>query len=713
MRRVFLLFLLMVLIITVNSQNVCASTGGNTGLTGLWEYPTAEMPEDGTGRFGYTNASPYGYYYIDLAWLPWLEINTRLSTFGSIMTAYGRRYMDKAIDIKAMLWHSKDPQKWIMPSIAFGVVDIMGTELMKAWYGAATWRYKNFALTLGYGSDRLNGLYGGFEIDIFDWLTFKAEYSPLDYNRDIVDGRRVIPDGKMPKKKYNAGIVLKAPWGTEGSISYQRGREWVFSISQRINLAGPYIGKNSKRYRTPSDTRIPEWNETNPQELIAKIKSGIEKYVRVRDIDIQFEETEQKNKIYLSYENYGYSSHAEAMTRVLIVLAAVMPETDELTLIHKNAGVPVVKATFPGTLLFDIRARTLRNEDSMRTAIFSWAGSHDIEVPDAENLLHNKATHEVKAMVTYDPRIDQTLEKAYMDRWNIDLIYKGRYYNGWGSILDIKFPLVNNIDTQNISGLWWEKDLNDKIRIQQAGLTYANRFSNNGRLWAFGEGGWLNEEWFGLNFWARYYAQDGKWWIGARASAFHDRDPYSFAGLTDGVYVYRTGHTRVLPTDKEWNLAGWIQAGYHITDYNLDVTASWGRFLDDDKGYKLELIRHWDDTAIGFYYINTDIHAPDKSMTRAGVHLEIPADKWFGTWFGNSSSHIWEQDVMFLSTWVMESGREGAAIRTPERLMNQLRPVAMKKNVWKLLEEYCAYDDGNENKKKHKEVTSILEYVFK
>ncbi len=49
------------------SHNASASTPGNTGLTGLWEYPTAEMPEDGTGRFGYTHASPYSYFFIDLA----------------------------------------------------------------------------------------------------------------------------------------------------------------------------------------------------------------------------------------------------------------------------------------------------------------------------------------------------------------------------------------------------------------------------------------------------------------------------------------------------------------------------------------------------------------------------------------------------------------------------------------------------------------------
>ena len=65
------------------------------------------------GRFGYTHASPYAYWFIDLAWLPWLEMNVRLSTFDNVWvapsgainnTGNGRDYMDKAIDLKAMLW---------------------------------------------------------------------------------------------------------------------------------------------------------------------------------------------------------------------------------------------------------------------------------------------------------------------------------------------------------------------------------------------------------------------------------------------------------------------------------------------------------------------------------------------------------------------------------------------------------------------------------
>ena len=543
---------------------------------------------------------------------------------------------------------------------------------------------------------------------IADWLTFKAEYSPLDYSEDGASGQKVLRE--EPSKKYNAGLVLKAPWGLEGTVSYQRGDEWGFSLSQRFELSGPFLGASRKRFNAPGDIRFATWEEVDEAELIERIKSGIDKYVRIRDVDLKLDETEDGHRISLSYENYGYSSQAEAMTRVLLVLSAVMPEMSEIVLIQKNAGIPIIQAVFPGTLLFDIRARTLREPEAIEGAAFTWASS-ELEEADAEHLLQHKAQNEVKAMVVYEPRIDQTLKEEYMDRWSIDLLYKGRYSNGWGGVIDVRFPVHVHADTSDVEGLWWEKDFNDKIRIQNAGLTWARHFGEEGRAWLFGEGGYMNEDWFGGNIWGRYYGTDGRWWIGARLAAMHDRDPYSFGGLTSGKKKFYYGTVYDAEDEEAWRNLIFAQAGYHFSTFDVDLTADYGKFADGDKGFKVSAIRHWDDTAIGFWYIDTEIDAPGKDFTRAGVHMEIPADKWFGTWFGNSSAHIWEQDTILLSGWHEESGREGAAIRTPESMMNQLRPVTMRKNVEKLLHSYCSYDDENGNDEDTQEIRSLLDYI--
>nr|MCR4818205.1 YjbH domain-containing protein [Fretibacterium sp.] len=452
-----------------------AETNANAGFTGLWEYPTAEMPGDGHGRFGYTHASPYRYYFLDLAWLPWLEVNARFTTFDGTPAseAKGYRgsgdYMDKSIDLKAMLYRSR---QWYLPSLAAGVADVMGTELMKAWYGVATWRWGDFSVSAGYGSDRMNGFFGGIAWDVADWLTVKAEYSPLDYTVDKAGGKYIHP--KDPSSKYNYGLVLKAPWGTEASFSYQRGEEFVVTLSQRLNLNGPLLFSESSRKRRincPGDVRIPEWKDVTPGELMDRIEKGLEKYVRVRDVDIEI----GNRTVLVAYENYGHASHAEAMVRVLVVLSAVLPQTDTVILVPRVSGVPVVRAEFPGYLLFDIRARSLRGTDFLQPAVFNWAkeggrtavrtaltsenvlesgdvtlpvassedGDSALAAPDAElaawregayrsGLLADRARHTVKAMIVYEPRLDQTLDDDYQNRWSLDLIYQGRYSRGWG-----------------------------------------------------------------------------------------------------------------------------------------------------------------------------------------------------------------------------------------------------------------------------------------
>ena len=708
MRGRYLLLNLILVVVFIFHSCVAANalSQSNTGITGLWEYPTAEILRDGNGRFGLTKASPYNFYFLNLTWLPWLEINARFSTFSSVPIQY-RDYMDKAIDLKLMLYDNyRSSNYWFIPSIAVGIMDTTGTELMKAHYGVATWHWGDFHPTIGYGSDRLNGFFGGIEWTVNDWLSVKAEYSPLDYAHDVVTGKKVLPEGAS--KKYNVGIVLRAPWGTEASLSYQRGDQFVFTLSQRIDLGGPYIAGSKLPYGKDGDARVSDWEKIDSETLIAKIKKGLEKYVRVRDVDIKLEEFEEdKHRLTLAYENYGHSSHADAMMRVLIVLSSVMPETDELVLIQRVSGVPIVAAEFPGEFLFDLRAHSIRGEKALENVNFYWADYKTQNIVPDENMFSKKAQHNLKAMVVWDPRIDQTLEKSYFDRWSLDLIYRGRYKHGWGALVDIKFPLTNHID------IWWEPDLNDKIRIQTAAATYLNNFTKSGRFWLFGEGGYLDEEWFGGNVWARWYNDSGNLWLGARFSAQRDRDPESFGGLTEGKYIFYPGGKYDDWREKPWRYNAWVQAGYKLDTLDLDFQFDWGKYLDDDKGYKVSMTRHWDDTALGFWYMKTDVLAPDRDYTKVGVHMEIPAEKWFGTLFGRSSEHIWEQNTLLISSWSLDSGREGGIIRSPERIMSQMRPASLKKNVARLLEEYCSFDEENSRYiEKYRNVRSLMDYIL-
>ncbi|MDR3166069.1 MAG: YjbH domain-containing protein [Synergistaceae bacterium] len=683
-----------------------SGTAANPGFVGIWEYPTAEMPEDGGGRFGYAAASPYAFYYTNLAWLPWLEINARLTTFDNVFvapsgeistTGVGRHYMDKAIDVKTMLHRSR---RWFEPSLAVGVADIMGTELMKSWYGVATWRAERLAFSMGYGTDRMNGFFGGVSWDAAEWLTLKAEYSPMNYSLDSAGGVR--PHSDAADAKYNVGFALRAPSGMEASLSWQRGEEFVFSLSKMFDLNGPFLTeKRSPDYGVPGAPRIAQWKDTDPEKLGDDILEALSRHVRVRDVEVAVSE----GGILVAYENYGHASDAEAMVRVLVLVAAISPHVESVTLIPRLRGIPAVCAEFPGEVLFGIRARDFEVCDILREASFSWADHDYLETrarAEGENggengkkpLFHKeaekvRAAQDLKAMLVYEPRIDQTLDDDYQNRWSVDLIYENRAIaDGWAAIADVRFPLVSDVD------IWWEPDMNEKIRIQQAAISRLGNYGNEGDagIWSLTEAGWLDEEWFGLNQWGRLYSRDGRWWGGVRVSVTRERDPMAFAGLASGRIGYYGAWWFYDNDANPWRTSAWLQGGFSFPEQGLEFSLDYGKFIDEDIGGKVTVTRRWDDVAVGFWLSWTDVLAPGKDFTNAGVHLELPAEKWFGNWLGNPSAHVWDQEISFLSTWVLESARQPGTWGSPERMLSRLRPAELKRNVEKLMWDFCAYE---------------------
>jgi hypothetical protein len=251
--------------------------------------------------------------------------------------------------------------------------------------------------------------------------------------------------------------------------------------------------------------------------------------------------------------------------------------------------------------------------------------------------------------------------------------------------------------------------MNDEIRLNKAVMSYLKGYGSarGAGLWSLGEAGWLDENWFGVNQWGRAYSRNGRWWGGVRVSLARDRDPMSFAGLADG----RIGYSFWWYYDDDanpWRVEALLQGGFSLPDAGLDFQIDYGRFIDEDMGGRLSVIRRWDDTSVGFWMSRTDNLAPGKNFTNAGVHLDIPAEKWFGSWFGRPSSHVWEHDVSLISAWRVDAGREPGKWRDPERMFSQLRPDTMKHNVEKLLLEYCAFDETAPDESQIRGITDFL-----
>lgn len=668
-----------------------ALSPSNAGYAGLWEYPTAEMPPDGTGWIGYSDNTPYISYYGNFAYLPWLEVNLRLTAFTTpphISDGYGR-YKDKAMDLKLMLL----AQRGAFPSLAVGVTDLMGTELLKAEYAVMTWKWERLALSLGYGTKRMNGLFGGLSWRLSDSLEFKAEYSPLDYTKDAAGGAKIHPDAAS--SKINAGFVYHSPWGPDLSVSYQRGEEVCFSLSYNFDVREPFFrsARNDPRKKGPLTEdalrEVPDWASSESESLASAILESLEKHGGFRDLEVLLGD----RAILVAYENIGYASEAEAMARALSVISFHAPrDTETVSMTARTRGIPTARVDVPGSHCALLRAGELKREH-LASARVSWAETRDPSGmrPGEEWTLSlarpegKRGRHDVKAVFSYEPRIDRTLDNDYEHRFNIDLIHRYRTSKGWETVADIRVPLVEDAD------IWWEPELNDRTRIWQAviaGMKVLEDGTDGRRTVAMAEAGWLDTNWFGVNAWLRSYMHGGRWWLGARAVGVKQRDPLSFAGLNDTFRSFKPGGSTVISKQEEnkWTGAGWIQAGYHEPSLDLDITAEYGRFLDGDTGGRLAILRRWNHTGVGFWISRTDLLTRDKNFTDAGMTLEIPVDAWFG----NKSDHIWNQDFTLLSTWRLFAARQPGSWRNPDRLLGQLLPDRLGGNLYTVLDDFCA-----------------------
>jgi len=658
-------------------QTVPASavSPSNSGLAGLWEYPTAEMPGDGKGFISYSDFYPYRAGSASLGIFPWLEFNLRLTEFENskiISPGYGH-YKDKAMDLKFLLTNQRD----IIPAIAVGTLDMMGTEIRKAYFAAGTWKWNNMALTLGYATDAYNGFYGGISWEPYEWLEIKAEYSPLDYTQDSVDGIKIHPD--PAKEKYNFGAVLKSPWGLNGSLSYQRGEEFCFGINYAFDLTKPIFG--GKNPPTAPDPVSTDWAKTDIKEMAVSLQDSLgQKGFGLRNIIVL---TGDK-KIHIAFENIGFSSQAEGTARAIILAAHKIPwDTETCSFAPMVRGNPVSRIELNTEQLALIRMHKFNAYDIPKNAVV-WAPKTKYgTLPDETwetmagpgKTIKNGAA-EIRVALAYEPRIDKTLQNDYMSRLDIDYIGRLRSSDGWEAFLQIRQPLYNDID------IWWEPEINDKTRIWKGVLSYVYKMDKN--LWGLGEIGWLDENYFGGNFWGRYYINNSPFWVGGRVSITKERDFNSFAGLPEYRRDYYNGKAYYLPIngDNDWTGSYWAEAGYHDSTYNADIIARYGKFVDSDKGYRIDATRNWNDTTVGFYFTDTDRDTPGKNYTDAGMILHLPLSVCYA---GHPSDTYWDQEFTLLSTFRLFAGVMPGAWMTPEKLIGELSPNRLNQELGSVL----------------------------
>lgn len=217
------------------AQAALAAPPSQSGQSGFIQMPSGRINEDGTMQMGFSYEPLYQALWGNVAMLPWLELSGRFTRIKDISGGLGERYgdyKDKAFDAKLLLLREQDG----LPSIVFGAQDYLGTGLFPSHYVAAAKRFDAFDVTVGYGSGRLDGLFGGVRYDVprVEGLSLVAEYNAYDYTQDFAADR----SGAAERDK-GVGVGIEYQWGWLGSqLSWQDDR-WGASAWLSVPLQAP------------------------------------------------------------------------------------------------------------------------------------------------------------------------------------------------------------------------------------------------------------------------------------------------------------------------------------------------------------------------------------------------------------------------------------------------------------------------------------------
>jgi len=152
-RRIVSPLLLIILSVPASGQQL--PSFNNFGSTGLLDLPSAHMAPDGRLAISASYFENNQHYNLTFQALPWLETGFRYSGIQHFNPQFPV-YWDRAFSLKARLIEESD----LLPALAVGINDLVGTGVYSGEYVVATKNLGPIEATLGVGWGRLGSING-------------------------------------------------------------------------------------------------------------------------------------------------------------------------------------------------------------------------------------------------------------------------------------------------------------------------------------------------------------------------------------------------------------------------------------------------------------------------------------------------------------------------------------------------------------------------
>lgn len=638
---------------------------------GYINMPSARVAREGDVGFGYTSVPPYRIYSARVQYFDFLEATLNYRIFSGILDpvlgelGFGE-FSDKGANLKLTLLHPEDSD-FVLPGIALGIDDFLGTRAFKGYYGVVTqvipaW---DMELSLGYGFNRIHGFFGGMAWTPWRWydfsplrgLAFFAEYDHTDYRHDP------HPKGKVQNTHWNIGLKWRLWNYLDLSCSWVRGQACAFSISGSYNL-GETCGFLPK-IDDPLPYRAPANHE--PISYIRPEKSLAEEFTFVLQ-DHGFELLEA----WLSYDlcmrkifritvyNCRWRTLGAVKQRLGSIIAELIPEdVDEVIVVMEGYGLPVQELRFQAPFLESYADQCMGNCELSLLTDLREVGSVD---PCRSQILLKRN----RQLFCYHPRPDLhtffgSSKGKFRYAFGLAADISGFLWGNWiydmtvGCIFFSSLGDLTGVDRLNPSQLInVHTDIiryYKKHRIQFPKL-YIQRAWNLGRGWYTRIGGGNFEYAYGGAVWEfLYYPVKAPWAIGIEGAILRKRT-LTGLGYSDKI---RKLHGFVPSFQKFHGSQYFLDLYYDWRFANTDFKVSVGKFMANDHGARVEIGRYFP-SGLRFYFWYTRTNGHDivngQVYYDKGIGFTMPIDIFYTcssreTW-GHSMS-AWLRDVGYRS----------------------------------------------------------------
>jgi membrane-associated phospholipid phosphatase len=612
-------------------------TASDWGTVGLLQTPTARMFNPGGFSFSFSRAQPYSRGNVFFQPLDWLEAGFRYSDisnrlYGPADLSGGQSYKDKGVDVKLRL----RSESALMPQIAVGLRDVVGTGLFSGEYVVASKRAGNFDWSLGLGwgyfasqqrsvsavgqggtfsfSNYFSGSpkpFGGVQYHTpWDRLVLKLEYDSNNFQNEPFDNKQ------KRRSPVNVGLVYRVGRAVDLTLGVERGNTLMLGFAVNTQLDGVTVPKLSDPPRVAvgpaRSQQAPDWTVTS-RDIQAQSDW------RVRAID------QRGNELRVEVEDAGGIHWRSRVDRVTAVLHRDAPASvDRFIFSYTSNGQPLAEHVVDRNAWVTSNMRPLPPNEQQELVIAKAPVAPVAPAPDVVHFAAKRPAFESNlkfgfaqtlggpdAFLLYQAFVDESAKVRLRDDTWVQGTLRLRLADNYN-----KYKYTAPSDLPRVRTYLREYQTTSRVTVPNLQLTHVGKASENSYYSVYG--GYLEEMYAGVGGEWLYRPFASRFAFGVDVNEVKQRDfrqDFGFNGAgTQTGYRTGTGHA-TLYWDTGWN--------------DVKTIASVGRYLAKDLGATLQMSRSFKNgVTVGAYATRTNVSAArfGEGSFDKGIYLQIPFD---------------------------------------------------------------------------------------